>query len=293
MFQARILADSISPDGVRLTTFEATFPRIILAEVNTHRVLSRNSASSRAIPVKKAIKAVEEDPFVPDQFGRNKPGMTWDPEDVLPSTEEGSAYKAWMDAMKEAIFAAKRLEGLEVHKALANRVLEPYKWHTAIISGTEWSNFFALRTDKEAQEEFRTIALMMQEVMEASTPLELGWGNWHLPLVSYSEMWERAKLPTDCTGPVHIDWDFWKKIAVGRCARVSTLTHDGQRDLEKDLDLHDRLLTNGHLSPFEHIATPAPNAHDEKFYGNFKGWVQYRKWIPNESDFSKIKEIFA
>lgn len=74
-YEAKVLADSVSPAGVRLTTLEVTFPRFILAEVNTHRMLSRSSASSRAIPIEKRIKAVEEDPFVPEAFGRNRKGM--------------------------------------------------------------------------------------------------------------------------------------------------------------------------------------------------------------------------
>ena len=40
-------------------------PRIILAEFNTHRLFSRNSASSRAIPFKKMVQSVLENPFIP------------------------------------------------------------------------------------------------------------------------------------------------------------------------------------------------------------------------------------
>ena len=48
---AKVIADSVSPKGIRLVTIECQFPRFILAQVNTHRVFSRNSASSRAIPI--------------------------------------------------------------------------------------------------------------------------------------------------------------------------------------------------------------------------------------------------
>jgi thymidylate synthase ThyX len=298
-FEAEIFADSISPDEIRLTTFQITFPRFILAEVNTHRMLSRNSASSRAIPVKKAIKMVEEDPFIPEEFGQNKAGMSWDAS--LDEVKSKRSRLVWEDAMKEAIYAAGVLDEMEVHKALANRILEPFKWHTAIITATEWSNFFGLRTDANAQPEFRKIALMMQELMQYSEPVVLQPGQWHLPLVQYHEMVNEAKLPTDCTGPISIDWEFWKKIAVGRCARVSYLTHDGKRELDKDVQLHDQLRTNGHLSPFEHIATPCEPYWNEanklvpdmKFYGNFRGWWQYRKEVAWESDFSKLKEQVA
>src|SRR4051812_49876733 len=78
-FEAKVLADSVSPAGQRLTTLEATFPRFNLAEFNTHRVFSRNSASSRAIPVARILERVQEDPFIPWAFPVNKPGMsaTW------------------------------------------------------------------------------------------------------------------------------------------------------------------------------------------------------------------------
>lgn len=280
-YSSKILADSVSPDGVRLTTFLVEFPRFILAEVNTHRMLSRNSASSRAIPVKKSIEQVMLDPFIPEEFGANRPGMSAD--ENLDDEKSRWSREEWIHACNNAIGTAKNLDRLGVHKALANRILEPFKWHTAIISGTEWDNFFALRTDKNAQPEFRKIALMMQEEFKWSAPNPIYHGNWHLPLIHWDEEadWTRGK-----------DWDFWKKVSVGRCARVSYLTHDGVRDPEKDIELHDRLKTNGHLSPFEHVARPI--THDEYVHpsvassGNYVGWHQYRKDIPNEDNFAKV-----
>jgi hypothetical protein len=62
---AKIVADSLSIHGDRLTTLLITFPRFILAEVNTHRMLSKNTSSSRAIPFEKMIQSVEKDPFIP------------------------------------------------------------------------------------------------------------------------------------------------------------------------------------------------------------------------------------
>ena len=50
-YQANVVADSVSEDGYRLTTMVVNMPRIILAEFNTPRVFSRNSASTRAIPI--------------------------------------------------------------------------------------------------------------------------------------------------------------------------------------------------------------------------------------------------
>jgi thymidylate synthase ThyX len=288
-YGAKILADSISPDsGVRLTTFEVTFPRLVLAEMNTHRVLSRNSASSRAIPVKKAIGMVREDPFVPEAFVQNQPGMSGD--FVLEDWKADAAKITWHAAKWAALGAATALERLELHKALANRILEPFKWHTAIITATEWDNFLALRTDKNAQPEIRRTAVEMQELLALHTPTTVKAGEWHLPLVKREEI---TTYPGDMTGPCRTNWELGKKLSVGRCARVSYLTHDGKRDSEKDIELHDRLMGNGHLSPFEHVATPLalkPPPSRRNCYnwsGNFFGWHQYRKDIPYEDNFAE------
>lgn len=280
-YAAKILADSISPEGARLTTFEVTFPRFILAEVNTHRMLSRNSASSRAIPVAKSIDAVLEDPFIPASFPQNQPGMVGG--DSLDDEAGKEARTEWESALQYAVYSARKLEKLGVHKGWANRLLEPFKWHTAIITATEWENFFALRTDENAQPEFRKIALMMKDVMDASTPIPVGYEEWHLPLIDWRDGGHHPDLP----GPKEF-WDYWKKVSVGRCARVSCETHDGKRDPERDIELHDRLLTNGHMSPFEHIATPAEVAYAP--IGNLYGWVQYRKHLPNEDNFARVRE---
>ncbi len=89
------------------------------------------------------------------------------------------------------------------------------------------------------------------------------------------------------------DFEHWCKVSVGRCARVSYLTHDGKRDLAQDVRLHDQLLAAGHMSPFEHVAGPMNKDEFDYWYaghaagafcGNFRGWVQYRKLIPHEHD---------
>lgn len=277
-FAAKILADSLSPDGVRLTTMEVTFPRIVLAEFNTHRMLSRNSASSRAIPVEKRIAAVHADPFIPAAFGKNQPGMQASTD--LLDNEAWWALQAWKNACENALTFAAELARLGVHKQLANRLLEPFLWHTVIVSATEWSNFFALRCHKDAQPEIRTVAVMMRDALESGSPVSLHRGHWHLPLVDAEEIGDQNRV-----GSI----EFWKKVSVGRCARVSVLTHDGKRDLVADVELCERLQVAGHMSPFEHVARPLERvdaAHT--FCGNFRGWVQYRKELPHEDDFSRI-----
>lgn len=270
MFSAKILKDSISDYGVRLTTMEVTFPRIVLAEFNTHRVLSRNSASSRAIPVEKIIKRVNEDCFITNFWGKNQKGMQADAE--LSISEQEEACVIWARARDNAVISAKELIGVGVHKQIANRLLEPFMWQTVIVSATEWDNFFNLRRHKDAQPEIRHIALMMKELYIDSEPLILKENDWHLPLID-NDLDELKELFTQ---------DEIIKICVGRCARVSYLTHDGIRDPKADIELADRLLVSGHMSPFEHAAKPMPS---NKFCGNFRGWIQYRKTIINEAIF--------
>lgn len=286
-YATRILCDSVTTRGHetnRLTTFEVTIPRIVLAEFNTHRMLSRNSASSRAIPVKKRIQAILDDPFIPESFGKNQKGMQAG--EQLDVEAGAQAQGIWLEARDAAARYAASLADLEVHKQLANRLLEPFLWHTIIVSATEWDNLWALRCHPAAQPEIRKPIEMMRDAYDDAIPMELRPGQWHLPLVN-----DEAQLRADGFSELHI-----KMISVGRCARVSYLTHDGHRDPHADIELCARLQASGHMSPFEHVARPLTDddvAHRglngwRPFVGNYCGWVQYRKEIPNEDNFKRV-----
>lgn len=259
-----MLLDSLSESGVRLTTMEVTFPRFVLAEFNTHRVLSRNSASSRAIPTSKIIDRVEVDPVLPVEWGRNQAGMS--ASDVLTEQEIEEGKAVWLAARDAVVAQARHLQELHVHKQVVNRILEPWVWHTVIVTATEWSNFFELRCAPNAQPEIREAALQMRRALEGSRPQRVAAGQWHLPLIQDDER--------------NLENEALKKVSAARCARVSYLTHEGTRDLEKDLELYERLKHDRHLSPFEHVATPAPDA---SFYANFRGWIQLRASIEHSS----------
>ena len=267
-----IIADSMSPADHRLTTFQITFPRFILAEFNTHRVLSRNSASSRAIPVNKRIEAILESPFVPAAFGAKQRGMQAG--DALAEKDQEACRKVWLGAMQDMVRHARRLVEIGVHKQWANRLLEPFAWHTVIVTATEWENYFALRVSEHAQPEIFTISDMMQKVMGESQPEQLTYGQWHLPLAG-----DKFEDPPDT--------EFRVKLSTARCARVSYLTHEGVRDADKDIGLYERLTNNGHMSPTEHPARPMTEEELSKsqWCGNFRGWVQHRKEIPGEAVF--------
>ena len=143
---ATIVADSINEQGDRLTSFLITFPRILLSEINTHRMLSKNTSSSRAIPFKKMVEAIENDPFIPIAWQKEHTGM------------QGSEYftsefdiellrQNWLKGRDYAVTTAKAGTLLGSTKQLNNRLLEPFMWTTMLITGPKsgWDNFFHLR----------------------------------------------------------------------------------------------------------------------------------------------------
>lgn len=273
MYQAKILADSCGPSGARITTFEVTYPRFVHAEFMTHREFSRNSASSRAIPVEKMIERVCADPAMPVWWGKNQTGMQ--AREELVGDELARVQEAWLNARDNAVSSALELMKLGLHKQLANRLVEPWMWITVIASATQTSNFFALRCHPDAQPEIAKAAYMMRDAFEASVPRDLGAGEWHLPLVP----------DRDALLDAGHDEETIALIACGRCARVSYLTHDGKRDPQADIELALRLIRSGHMSPFEHAAEALPT---DLRLGNFCGFKQYRKRISNEADFGNV-----
>lgn len=264
-FSAKILCDSIAPHGARLTTFEITFPRIILAELNTHRMLSRNTASSRAIPIEKMIARVKDDPYVPLSWGRNQKGMVAASE--ISPDDRDDAVAEWLAARDHAVKSAKRLSEMHVHKQIVNRLLEPFLFVTTIVSMTEFANFAALRTAPDAQPEIQRIATLMLDAYRTNTPTRVHYDGWHLPLIQPDEL--------------HLPIATLRRVSAGRCARISYLTHDGRRDISEDIALYERLTTSHHWSPLEHQATPAASAQVSS--GNFRGWLQFRKSFVTEN----------
>lgn len=260
MIYAKVIADSISPTGSRLTTIEAQFHRFILAEVNTHRAFSRNSASSRAIPTKKLIQQVRENPAVPVEFGSNKPGMQAGEE----VDERINCEGAWISAAEWACLRAEELASHGVHKQVVNRLLEPFLWHRAIISSTwdGWANFFEQRISKLAQPEMQVLVESIRYAIGESEPEWLNYGEWHLPYVANS-----TGVDMDVKDTAEA-----RKVSAARCARVSYNNFSGTRDVAKDLELCEKLMTADppHFSPFEHVATPGDGS------GNFDGWKQMR-----------------
>lgn len=295
---ANVIADSVSPEGHRLTTFEVRFHRFVLAEFNTHRVFSRNSASSRAIPVTKQLAKFIDDPAYPLEWPSEIKGMQGGPE--LTGADRAQArtlFEDWYNATTAIVanyieqHPLKEEGAVRLHKSLINRLLEPMQWHTVIVTATGWDNFFRQRVSPLAQPEIREPALMMSLAYDASVPQELKPGEFHLPYVGDDDEtieWAHQTFPWEEAVRNLV------RISTARCARVSYLTHDGGRDPLEDLAMHTRLISADpmHVSPLEHAATPADwNVQEVMFlYDETKGWIHHDMGTPYPSG-SKTKVL--
>lgn len=269
---AKMILDSISPDGIRLCTLEVKMHRFVLAEFNTHRLFSRNAASSRAIPIEKQVMRVLTDPAEPVFWGKNQKGM----QAMEPLTGDAliEARMDWYSGRDAEVLRALRLLKLGLHKQLTNRLLEPWMWVTDIASSTEWQNFFHQRCHWAAQPEMRAASEQIQAAHCNSSPIRIAYGEWHLPYVLDDEK--------------ALSLEVLQKVSMARCARVSYLTHAGIRDRDEDVAFFGRLTSADplHASPLEHVATPVKKPFWAKLLpksvnvnwggGNFKGWKQLR-----------------
>jgi thymidylate synthase ThyX len=289
---AAVVQSSISDQGVILHTLELEYPRFILAEVNTHRMLSKNSASSRAIPVAKMHSLLSAEPVF---WGANKPGMS-------ASEEIGEIDRAkhlWESAKESAVKYSTEMSASGLHKQITNRVTEPWMMVKTVISGTEWANFLWLRNHPDAQPEIHELAKCIEQVLSGSGPQHIGDGEWHVPYIDRIRG-DDGVLRYFSSGQ-EVTVETAKKVSASCCAQVSYRALDVS--IEKAEMIFDKLINSEpmHASPVEHQATPIhftdySNPHDywsegithqDKYgtlwSGNFRDWIQYRKMLPNES----------
>lgn len=274
-------------NGVPIYTLETKAPKFIDAEFEKHRMLSSNSSSSRAIPFKGL-----DDIYIPFDIRKNQKGMQGYKEITGEHKEYVTfylqrLYRIVFDDLKQTV------ETFDVHKQHLNRYLEPFMFQKKVVTATEWDNFFKLRLAPDAQPEIQELARCMKEAINKVEPTELSPGQWHLPYVNRDDEWDYIE-----------DYNLYgKQCSAARCARVSYLNMDNSSpSIEKDLALYDRLLSSGHLTPFEHQASPMKNINmsngcieskipkgvthmDFNNYdfwsGNFRSWLQYRQLVSN------------
>lgn len=305
MWQAKLIAYSESSiTGKKIETWELVYPRMIHSEVMTHKMLSKNAASSRAIPIPKVIEMVRENPAMPAFWGKNQAGMQSFEE--LNEEAKELVQESWLMAAHNACVEAERMYSYGAHKQIANRVLEPFQWMKTVMTGTEWENFYWLRRHPMADPTFYKLSDMMYNEREKATPVVLHPGEWHLPYYT-GGYWSDLGDGRDTYG---VSLQDALAISMSCCAQVSYRTLDDT--IEKAERVVSRLNLSGednepvHASPSEHQATPMKVSkfgqwndsvnlcpfvetwedgvtayHKELGFmsGNLAGWIQNRQLI--------------
>lgn len=291
MIKATIIKDSISGLN-RITTFELEYPRFIHSEFMTHRVFSRNAASSRAIPISTMNANIAANPAEPIHWGKNQPGMQANEE--LDTASKVEVQSLWKLAMEYAVDISTAMFNKGVHKQVANRVTEPFQHMKVVLTATEYANWFELRDHKDADPNIAKLARAMQIAMDASRPQELNPGEWHLPYIHTEFLEDKI---TYSVNDLMLTLEEAKMISVSQCAQVSYRKNDDT--LEKAKMIYDKLINSKpqHASPIEHQATPMSCSNDawandiweqgithvdrrgDYWSGNFRGWLQYRQVI--------------
>lgn len=271
---AKVVADS-SFSNSRLITLEIELHRFVLPEFNTHRSISRNFQSSRAVPVKQMIEQVRRNPAMPVSWGKNEPGMVANHD--LSEGIAQSVEHCWLKTAQEMARRAEIFNEMGLHKQVVNRILEPFMWTKGVATAThkDWQSFLKLRLHKDAQPEIKALALEIDKVIKESSIAELGDKDWHMPYFGNGYWLEGCGIPLKDA----------LMISSSCCGQVS------YRKLDESLDKANKIYgmlnlpENGiykedppHFSPTEHQAR-ARNG-DFEMSGNFHSedaWLQYRK----------------
>lgn len=276
---SKIIADSINNIGTRITTFELEYPRIIHSEFMTHRVFSRNAASSRAIPIKSVIEQVKTNPAMPFKFGKNQPGMQ--AKENLEGLDLETAKALWLSARDQAVAHAEVLADMGLHKQVVNRILEPFQHIKVVMTTTEYENWKWLRLHVDADPTIYELARVMEESMQGSVPQLLNDGAWHTPYVESRVINGVQKYFSDSELQNEIDLEGALMVSSSCSAQVSYRKNDNS--IEKAKMVYDRLVNSEpvHASPLEHCAMAKCVLQQS---GNFSGgWLQYRQLIKNNA----------
>lgn len=280
-----IVADTQRYPGNRVTTFLTKIPVHTRTHILTHRVLSRNGESSRAVPLEKGDFSYTPYLF-PVENNKMIPGHYYDRD----SKEHEECLHFWNTARDAALelcglrdpkmFQNETLKSLrKPHKEIANRVLDPYKMVYFLITTDDLDNFFKLRCDQAAQESVQFVAKRMKHLLDVSSPTS---AYLHLPFISNTEA-----NSDDYT------LDELAMISAGRCAAISF--GNTKKEVERSLRLAERLTKDGHWSPFEHqvIVTSDPFKVFGPKYQNLNGnllpgALQHRRILQRGMSFSEV-----
>lgn len=306
-----VLRSVCANTGKEIITLILEYPRVIHAQLLTHRVFSKNSSSSRAVPAARAIEQIRENP-AKYFWTENQKGMQGT---EITSEDKLHHINVLFDLAKETnIKIVEKLtdpEGLNVHKQNACRLLEPFQNIRVCLTSTEWDNWDWLRIDPDAQGEIADLAKAMHKVRTQMPRQFLEPGEWHLPFVESSRNPDTGDFEYfDSVGNV-ITLEQGKIISMSCTAQTSYRRLD--TSLHKAEDMYGKLFSGNkvHASPSEHQATPISPMVDAGFNaedwpegvthmgreysfwsGNFNGWIQHRQLIPNH-DGAKLENTFG
>lgn len=273
--KATVIAHSKSSvTGKEIVTFELEFPRIILAEFNTHNALSKNASSSRAIPVPTMLKQVRENPAFPVRFGAANAGMqdkgTHESYVIMPDPDDLGEYyfatneDAWRQSAIVAADLAEAFHDAGYAKQICNRLIEPFQMMKVVMTATELNNFFWLRDHEAADPTIAELARKIKKACRHSEPVVLQPGSWHVPYYNSGDWTPSGFLSAGRDVQVDRfgnDLEHALIISASCCAQVSYRKLDDT--IEKARGVVARLNLKGeepdqpvHASPLEHQASP-------------------------------------
>jgi hypothetical protein len=296
--KVNLIKDSIAHE-IRICTFVLVYPRLIHSELMTHRVFSRNAASSRAIPTKAIIQNLRDDPAEIVWWGKSMAGMQ--AKEELKGWQLKLAKFGWATARELAILSARFMNAIGLHKQIANRVLEPFQNIRVVVTSTEWNNFFALRNHKDAQPEFQLLAAMIYSLMSSSTAKQLNPGDWHIPYVDFywtdgKQFFYRDAISNGSPYRRHLTLEEALKISSSMAAQESyrkrerlmgnDVKHSSPTEHQAQvMEFGSSTILDNDISILEYLhKTPGITHFSKDHYfwsGNFRGWIQHRQLIPN------------
>lgn len=270
--EVKILAGSVTEDGAKITTFELLYHRFFHSEFMTHKVISKNAASSRAIPTIKLLDLVQKQPMLPISVGKNRSGMQADED--LEEEISNKFMEMWKDLGVKVATDVKIMQELGAHKQIVNRPLEAWLPIRVVATATDWDNFFELRDSQYAQPEFGLLARLMKEAITNYEYTLVKDNEWHLPYITIDDV----HYVSNNTIYKDIKWETLCALSAGRSARVShALGGLSTKTIDEEIAKGKELCAVEHMSPFEHQATP---------------WNVTRKAaLSSKSNFDKLLEL--
>ena len=316
--KAEIVAHSKRANtGEEIITYKLTFPRIILSEVNTYKMLEKNTSSSRAIPFEKMVEVVDKEPFVPLAFQTHHKGMQGTEYITNPDEIDYLEVK-WLIAKDTAIESAYQLYNNGITKQLANRILEPFMWVTQLCTGTresfkhlfeqrcpiyDISNDVLRLAGSDTKTSFKSKKEVIKKFPQLSKKDDLWWlqRNKGQAEIHFMDLAEKMYDALNESTPVIMNDDEWHipfserpefipemslkdkiMLSCAMTARVSytTINDDDVLTLEKAKNIYDKCVESGHFSVVSHCAKCMTD-------------YEYDTWIKGKCEKSEKLNILA